>query len=259
MHDLLRSTRPYLTGGGEIHALAATGIRLTIPSKARGYADAQLDDTQGLPRSGFLWRPPLRLTVRARVEPSEPPGTWGFGFWNDPFAFSLGARGAARRTPCTPRAIWFFHASPPNAFGFTSGPTCGWRAMTIETPDIPAWALTPAALMALGLTRLPVLRRPFLRFAISRVTASEAVLDTSTGEVHEYVIGWERGFATLSVDGRRVLDAPHPPTPPLGFVAWIDNQYAVARPESGLNFGVLATPCPQSLDILSAEITPGSA
>jgi len=257
--DLLQTARPFLAGGGCIDGLASGGLRLTIPAMPAGYADAQVDDTQGLPRARFLWMPPLRLTVRARVDHPGPLGTWGFGFWNDPFAASLGLGGAARRTPCAPRAVWFFHASPPNAFGFTSGPTCGWRAMSIETPDMPAWLLMPAALGALALAQLPPLRGPILRYALSRVTASEAVLETGTKEVHEYAIEWEHTSATFFVDGFPVLRAPRPPTAPLGFVAWIDNQYALARPEAGLRFGVLATPDAQALEILSAEITPGAA
>lgn len=259
MTDLLQSARPFLAGGGRIDGLASGGLRLTIPAMPAGYADAQLDDTQGLPRDRFLWSPPLRLAVRARVDHPAPLGTWGFGFWNDPFSVSLGLGGAARRTPCGPRAVWFFHASPPNAFGFTSGPTCGWRAMTIDTPHIPGWILTPAALGALALAQLPALRGPVLGYALSRVAASEAVLESGTEEVHEYVIEWEHASATFRVDGRPVLRAPHPPTAPLGFVAWIDNQFAVARPEAGLRFGVLPTPDPQALDILSAEITLGAA
>jgi hypothetical protein len=38
-----------------------------------------------------------------------------------------------------------------------------------------------------------------------------------------------------------VLVAPDPPPGPLGFVAWIDNQYAVATPRGSLRFGTLAS------------------
>lgn len=257
MPDLLQSTRPYLAGGGEAHRTHSGGCLLTIPARPSGYADAQLDDTQGLPRERFRWTPPLRLVVRARVDPSAPLGTWGFGLWNDPFALSLGVRGAARRTPCGPRAVWFFYASPPNAFGFTSGPTSGWRAMAIDTPAVPAWILTPAALAAAALAQLPPLRAPILRRALRQVTASEAILVTSTDEMHTYEINWGVEAAVFRVDGRRVLHALRPPTSPLGFVAWIDNQFAVARPEAGLRFGVLGTRRPQTLELTSAEITPG--
>ena len=130
--------------------------------------------------------------------------------------------------------------------------------MAIDSPNIPGWILTPAALVALALAQLRPLRGRILRYALSRVTASEAVVEAGTEEVHDYVIEWERTSATFSVDGRPVLRAPRPPTAPLGFVAWIDNQFAVARPEAGLRIGVLPTPDPQSLDILTAEITAGA-
>jgi hypothetical protein len=33
---------------------------------------------------------------------------------------------------------------------------------------------------------------------------------------------------------------PKPPTRPLGFVAWLDNQYAIATPQGVLRFGTVA-------------------
>ncbi len=259
MTDLIQTTRSLLIGGGETQVLETGGCRLSIPPTPRGYADAQLDDTHDLPRRRFRWTPPLRLTVRARVDLAAPAGTWGFGLWNDPFAVSIGIRGAGRRLPCGPRALWFFYASPPNAFGFTAGPRSGWRAMAIDTPEIPAIVLTPAAVAAAGLTQLPVVRRPVMRFALSRVTAAEAPLTLAPDEVHDYELVWEHHLATFAVDGSVVLRAERPPTAPLGFVAWIDNQYAVATPEAGLRFGTLPTTRVQSLDILAAAILPGSA
>jgi len=257
--DLIQTTRPLLISGGESKVLENGGRRLTIPPTPRGYADAQLDDTHDLARGQFRWTPPLRLTVRARVNPAAPGGTWGFGLWNDPFAVSIGIGGAARRLPCGPRALWFFYASPPNAFGFTDGPRSGWRAMAIDTPYIPAIMLAPAALVAAALAQVPLVRKPVMRLALSRVTAAEAVLTSPADEVHEYELVWERHQAIFAIDGRAVLRAGQPPTAPLGFVAWIDNQYAVATPEDGLRFGTLPTARAQSLDILTATITPGTA
>jgi hypothetical protein len=226
-----------------------------MPPLSRGYADAQLDDTQSLPRDRFSWAPPLRLVVRARVDPASPLGTFGFGFWNDPFAFSLGMRGAARRLPCAPRALWFFYASPPSEFGFTSGPRNGWRAMSLATPEIhPLW-LTPAALAAAALAQIPIVRRPVMRFALGMVSASEALLPGGGDELHEYELTWERSAATFRVDGGIVLRADQPPAGPLGFVAWIDNQYAIATPERGFRFGTLATVAEQVLDLHHASIT----
>ncbi len=47
-----------------------------------------------------------------------------------------------------------------------------------------------------------------------------------------------------------------PPVDPLGFVAWIDNQYAVVSPEQGLRFGTLPLPAEQWMEIADLEITP---
>ena len=198
----------------------------------------------------------MRLTVRAQASPAMPSGTYGFGLWNDPFAVSLGLRGAARRLPCGPRALWFFYASPPNEFGFTSGPRSGWRAMSIDTPQHhPLW-LTPATLAVAALAQIPVVRRPVMRVALRQVAAAEAVLTSAADELHEYELIWERSAATFRVDGHVVLRAEQPPRAPLGFVAWIDNQYAIATPESGLRFGTLTTGAEQSLDLHLASVAP---
>jgi len=228
---------------------------LSLPPIAHGYADAQIDDTQGLSRRNFRWMPPLGLRIRARVDPAAPAGTWGFGFWNDPFAVSFGQGGAARRWPCGPRALWFFYASPPNDFGFAAGPGDGWRAMSIDTPEFHPLLLTPAALLAAALAQVPIVRRPVMRLALRQVTASEAQLPAPDTETHEYELTWEAGAATFRVDRDVVLRAPNPPRGPLGFVAWIDNQYAIASPARGLRFGMLATERGQSLRLEHASIT----
>jgi hypothetical protein len=252
--DLLETTRPFRVGAGDVRRLDS-GCMLSMPPIPRGYADAQIDDTQGLSRRHFRWTPPLRLVVRARIEPALPTGTWGFGFWNDPFAVSLGQGGAARRWPCGPRALWFFYASPPNEFGFTAGPRNGWRAMSINTLEFHPLVLTPAALIAAALAQLPIVRRPVMQLALNQVTASEAQLPSPGTGLHEYDIAWEEGSATFRVDRDVVLHAENPPSVPLGFIAWIDNQFAVATPERGLRFGTLATDLKQSLHLMHASIT----
>lgn len=225
-------------------------LRLSMPPKGRGYADAQIDDYHRLPRRRFRWRPPLRLSLRARASSPTPLGTLGFGFWNDPFSLSLGQGGAARRLPASPRAIWFFYASPPNDFTFSAGLAGhGWRAMTLSGPRVPSLLLLPAAMGVVIFSRLPGVRRPLLRAALRSVRASEASLAASLGAWHEYVLEWHACEAIFTVDGQTVLVAPHPPPPPLGFVAWIDNQYAVASPKAGFGFGVLATSESQWLEI----------
>ncbi len=109
-HPLASPWRTHITGAGTLaqtHTLRLINSSLT--SRA-AYTNAQIDDYQGLARHRFPWRPPLRLTLRARfshpgAHESMPgptlTGTAGFGFWNDPFAMS------ERRLPALPRAIWF--------------------------------------------------------------------------------------------------------------------------------------------------------
>jgi hypothetical protein len=56
------------------------------------------------------------------------------------------------------------------------------------------------------------------------------------------------------VDNEILLAAPEPPPGPLGFIAWIDNQYAVASPEGGLRFGLIPTPETQWLEICDLRL-----
>src|SRR5690242_8468854 len=91
------------------------GWRFEIPAGPAGtYRLAQLDDYSALPRGRFPLNAPASLSLRCRVSGSPLPGTWGFGFWNDPFGFSLGLQGTTPRLPALPNAAWFFHASAKN-------------------------------------------------------------------------------------------------------------------------------------------------
>jgi len=223
---------------------------LRVDPTHEGYSDAQIDDCHGVPRSRFPWRPPVRLSLRARVGPDLPLGTFGFGFWNDPFSLAMGQAGAGWRLPTLPRAIWFFYGSPPNDFAFIPGqPGSGWKAMSLESPRLPALLLAPAALAGFGLLQIPGLRTLAIRSALRMVTASEAPIPLVPGEWHDYVLHWKRDRSTFCVDGVPVLDAEFPPRSPLGFVAWIDNQFAVLSPRAGLRFGVIPTRTAQLLEI----------
>jgi hypothetical protein len=245
------------TGLGEFRAGAAHVTqdemgrwRLQIDPAPKGYSDAQIDDYHGLPRSRFLWRPPVRLSLRASVEPSGPLGTFGFGFWNDPFSLAIGQAGAGWRFPTLPKALWFFYGSPPNDFSFVPGqPGSGWRAMSLDSPLLPALVLAPGALAGLALLMIPGIRRIAYRSALGLVRASEASLTIDAGQWHEYDLEWRKDFASFRVDGAPVMEVKSPPGGPLGFVAWIDNQYAVLSPRVGLRFGVLATGTSQKLEI----------
>jgi len=242
-------------GGGVVEAASGRTTRLTLPAKPSGYADAQLDDTAWLPRRRFRWQPPLHLRLRARASHTSPLGTLGFGFWNDPFAVSLGQGGAARRLPAAPRALWFFYASPPADLRFMPRIAGhGWKAMQLTTRPMPTAALFAFAPAAIALSHVPLLRGPVLRRALGRVQAAEAMLSVDLADWHLYEIDWQAGQTEFRLDGQLVLRSPFPLAGPLGFVAWIDNQYAIATPEQGFRFGVLATSEPQWLEIEAFEL-----
>lgn len=243
-------------GGGRVAAASGRATRLVLPAKPSGYADAQLDDTAALPRSRFRWQPPLRLHLRGRASHSAPLGTLGFGFWNDPFAVSLGQGGAARRLPAAPRALWFFYASPPADLRFTPGIAGhGWKAMQWMTRPMPAAALFTLAPAAVVLSQIRPLRGPVLRRALAQVQGGEAMLPVDLAEWHTYEIEWQDDHAEFRLDGRVVLRTVISMAGPLGFVAWIDNQYATATPESGFRFGLIPTAETQWLDIDAFELT----
>lgn len=246
--------RPYEIGGGQVKAGAVNN--LILPARREQYANAQLDDHRHLPRGEFSWQPPVRLELRARCSHAAPLGTLGFGFWNDPFAISLGQAGAARRLPAAPQALWFFYGSPPNDMSFVNGVAGhGWKAASLRTPRLPSWLLALPAGVAAALSALPLLRRPVIRAAKAAVTAAECELPAALDQWHHYRLDWNQDGARFWVDDELVLAAPQPPAGRLGFVAWIDNQYAVVTERSGLKFGVLSTDQEQRLDLAELRFT----
>jgi hypothetical protein len=90
------------------------------------------------------------------------------------------------------------------------------------------------------------------------VAAAEADLSVPLTEWHTYQLHWETARVRFEVDGVPVLDAPVTPRGPLGFVAWIDNQFAVLSERAGIRFGVVPTTAPAWLEIADLEIrSPG--
>ena len=79
---------------------------------------------------------------------------------------------------------------------------------------------------------------------------SERLLDGALlAETHAYTIDWRRAGATFAVDGAVVHEAPDAPRGAMGFITWIDNQYAVVTPKGRLGFGLVPVERPQSLTI----------
>lgn len=228
---------------------------MTLPATPQGtYVDAQIDDYGQLARAAFPWRPPLQMTVRARSSlPATPHadclrGTAGFGFWNYPFS----VRGDILMLP---EAIWFFYASPPSDMALVPGvPGCGWKAQVIHS-------MRPGALLATLPTALATVwgwmtknTRPAARWLQRLSGAHEALLNVDMTTWHTYTLDWSSSAAVFQVDGVEVLRVPQPPTRALGFVAWLDNQYAVATPRGNLKFGTVSTG-PEWFELDSVKIT----
>lgn len=257
--------------GGGTCAVTESILRCTIPPTLAGrYANAQIDDYEGRRLQGFSWRPPLRMEVRARtslpIHPGTVPadagpggepqrylrGTVGFGFWNAPMTV---AGGGVR----LPAAVWFFGASPPSAMRLVPGqPGRGWKAQVVNTRWSNALSLGLPAVAGAGWARLTG-REAWASRLVQRVTgAVEAELGelaATATEWHDYALEWRRDVAVFWVDGVEVLRAADPPSGPLGFVAWVDNQYAMATPRGVLKFGTLATGA-EWLELDTVRITP---
>lgn len=241
-------------------------LRLALPRASAGrYSDAQIDDYGNLPRRRFPWRPPLRLEVRARAshlqhppavsaQPGQPPGitlrgTAGFGFWNYPFSLT--------GTPLAlPEAIWFFYASPPSNMALVPGVSgWGWKAQVIHARRWGAVAASVPALAAMALARATGHERAAAHWLRRVSGATEAHLKPALTAWHDYTLTWRPSEVRFAVDGREVLALSHPPPGPLGFVAWLDNQFAVATPRGVLRFGTLDSG-PEWLDLDFVRITP---
>lgn len=241
-HHLVGQGR--LEHGGGVLRLATEG------AAARGlaYSDAQIDDFQ-LAGRPFIRRPPLRLRLRARFSHPEGGlrGTAGFGLWNYPVARGLRP----------PRAIWFFHGSPPGDMPLALGvPGHGWKAAVVDTGRPRALALLPLAPLLVPLFQAPALYRWFYPPVQRAVGVAEAMVRAPMEQWHEYAIEWGERRSRLLVDDRVVLDAAPSPRGPMCFVAWVDNQYLVMTPRGRVRWGLLDAPGRQWLELADLAIGP---
>ncbi|MFL5691366.1 MAG: hypothetical protein ACJ795_06140 [Ktedonobacteraceae bacterium] len=264
--DFIQMIEPYWNqtciGGGSI-GIADSALRMQFSSAHRGqYVDAQIDDYGSRQRSDFPWRPPLRMEVRARsslpaatgneaVESTHVlRGTAGFGFWNYPFS----VQGDILMLP---EAVWFFYASPPSNMSLVPGmPGWGWKAQVVHSMRLEALASTLPLGVSAAWARLTGQTSPAQRWMHRLTGAQEALLPVQMESWHTYILEWRHTEALFWVDDTLVLRAPQPPTRPLGFVAWLDNQYAVATPRGTLRFGTVASG-PQWFEMDTVRIETG--
>ena len=205
-------------------------VRFSVEGAEEGQlSDAEIDDHRTVPRARLPWQPPLRMTVRARM--SHPSGlmlgTAGFGFWNDPFDWVGNVQ-----TP--PNALWFFYASPESDMAFVPGvPGSGWKAATLNGGSAGGLVMTVANFVF----GLPGMSKLIFRLAQTRIAAHEKVLDSvALTDWHTYRIDWLAHEAIFLVDDVPVFRALNPPTVPMGFVAWVDNNCTTMGPGRDFSF-----------------------
>lgn len=248
-------------GGGNLYHENSV-LRMAFESAQQGvYTNSQIDDYGNLPRASFPWRPPLRMRIIARASlPAATAsstgestnilrGTAGFGFWNYPFSI----RGDILMLP---EAIWFFYASPPSNMALVPDiPGWGWKAQVVHSmrPNALAAIVPMAVSTAFGL--LIGETHHAARWMQKLTGASEAIIPVVINDWHTYTLEWRNNEAIFWVDEKMILRTIYPPTRPLGFVAWLDNQYAVATPRGQFRFGTVSTG-PQWLDLDSIMIEP---
>lgn len=218
------------------------------------YSNAQIDDYQGLSRSNFFWKPPLRMSVQARFSHpvGELRGTAGFGFWNDPFLMT------GLRRPSLPRVVWFFYSSTPSNMKLDlNTPGRGWKAATLDAIRWPFFALLPTAPIAVPLMNIDRLYRILWPIGQKAINVSEALVPVDVTGWHTYTINWRKQSVRFTADGDLVLDCQTSPKGPLGFVMWFDNQYMVVSPWGKFGYGLVEANDRQWMEVRSIEIISG--
>jgi hypothetical protein len=134
-------------------------------------------------------------------------------------------------------------------------PGCGWKCETMDATRPAALLLAPFALPAALLMRNRRLYATLWPPIQRRLNIGQHALDLALlAERHTYALEWRRDAASFAVDGRTVYETPFAPRGPMGFVAWIDNRYAVVTPQGGFGFGVVPIPAERSLVLESIRI-----
>lgn len=245
------------TGGGTVEPAASNGFRLHAPPNTGDhYQNAQITDY--LPEMRFRHAPErggeVAFSCTAWIEGVQTMdavrGTAGFGFWNHPFS-------PDSRRLRLPRAVWFFYASPPGNMALARGvPGFGWKADIIDATTPRAWSLIPFAPLAVPLFNTAWGERTLYPFVQRRLGIGEHALPTDLLlTAHDYAIVWRRDGVRFSVDAETVLHTPAAPHGKCGFIAWIDNQYAIVTPQGRFGAGVLSTPGGATLVLENIALT----
>ena len=117
-------------------------------------------------------------------------------------------------------------------------PGFGWKAVTLDARRLAAMALLPFAPVGFLLMRVPALYRRLWPVAQRAIGVAEARLPVDLDAPHTYELDWRARSVTFRVGGQTVLQTRTSPRGPLGFIAWMDNQYAIVTPQGRIRFGV---------------------
>jgi hypothetical protein len=104
--------------------------------------------------------------------------------------------------------------------------------------------------------RNPTLYRRLWPFAQRAIGAAEREIATPLTEPHRYTLDWLPNGTRFSVDDAVILESRCSPRGALGFVAWIDNQYAIITPQGQLSAGLVDIRTAQWLHLDELSITP---
>lgn len=238
------------TGRGLVTQAAATW-HLSLPPAARSrYHDAQISSYARPGR--FALQPPLSITLTAWRSGGDIRGTAGFGLWNHPFApGEVSAR--------LPRAAWFFYGSPPNDMPLALDvPGYGWKCAVMDAANAAFLSLLPTAPVGFLLMRQPSLYRRLWPVAQRALKVAEHHLgDDIPAQRHRYRIDWLADAVLFRLNDTTIFETRLSPRGSLGFIAWVDNQYAVVTPQGRFGFGLLDVPHAVGLGLADLAITSG--
>lgn len=249
LHDTFEtdlSPRWHITEAGTARVIRRQGsLHLTVmPADDDIYSNAQITTYSEADRS-FQLEPPVRMRVTAYSSaPSESlVGTAGFGFWNH--AFDPNRRGIG-----FPQALWFFFGAPPNHMPLAlDGAAHGWKAATFNAKQRAFYWLLPTAPLAIPLMNIEPLYRRLWPIGQRAIGVAETALDADLlTRNHTYTLDWLPDKAIFSVDDEIIQTATRAiPQNPLGFIAWMDNQYAIVSPKGRFGWGISTIERNQSL------------
>lgn len=240
----MKSELTVRVAGGGIASHTGRTWRLQIPSGgAGGYRLSQLDNASGLSRSQYLEKAPASIRLRARVSSAAHAGTWGFGFWNDPFGMGCFPPREILRLPTLPQAAWFFFASQRSHLSLRDDkPANGFFAQVLRS--------TQARVRPLAAALTWPIDNAAARRLMQRVVHEDgALVAAGVHAWHNYEVQWLPTKTRFTMDGRLVLESNCSPRGPLCIVIWIDNQYANLSRRPIPTWGVEATQNPSWMDV----------